>query len=1171
VNSSSAENSEEAPVKGRDAVAAVAFMPRGEDSEDRFTRIATFRAFRLNKQSMAATTLLSRYLAGALLVLASEGYAQNESLKDWQNPRLTGINNLSPHATMVICPDAKTALKIGPVSNAQRAKSPFYRSLNGQWKYHYSTNHSARVPDFWQPGFNDQAWPTIPVPCNVEMEGYGIPIYVNIQYPWPKPWQPPLVPENDLNNTVNSYRRTFTVPKEWSGRRVLLTFDGVNSFCQVWVNGQKVGMGKDSRTPVEFDITPFLAHGENLLAVENFRWCDGSYLEDQDFWRMSGIFRDVYLWSPPEVHIRDFEVKTSLDAQYRDAALNVSLEITNYTASPTAVSVEAILLDPDGRELKGMGRPQASRVEAGGKTSVTISAPAPNPLKWTAETPHLYKLLLTLKDVRNRVLEVIPANVDFRKVEIKDGSLLVNGQRILIKGVNRHEIDPDRGQAITLGGMIRDIRVMKQHNINAVRTSHYPNQIAWYDLCDRYGLYLVDEANIESHGMGYGKESLANFPEWQEAHLNRTIRAVERDKNHPSIIIWSLGNEAGNGPNFMATYDWIKQRDPSRPVQYERAGFARNTDIYCPMYPKPSLLRQYADGESVDGDWGRDFILGPEPKRARPLILCEYSHAMGNSSGNMWLYWDLFYSKPYLQGGFIWDWVDQGLRQPIRRNAARTVSQPVKGKPTFWAFGGDFGPPGTPSDQNFVCNGLVTPDRRPHPGLLQVRHIYQYVHCKPADLSKRIAGTVGPAFPFGDKLVRWPLPRLVEVKNWFDFINLKDIAVVGWRLTRDGKELQKGEVPAPDLAPRTTAQLAIPVRRFTPEPGAEYFLEVSFRLKQDESWAKRGHEIAWDQFKLPDAAPASALDTAALPALRLSQDAAQATVSGKDFTAAFDKRAGTLSSLKFKGTPLIESPPRPDFWRAPTDNDRGRDMAKSQGIWRKAHEGAEVKGFRAEEKDSTVIVRISSRLPKVEAYWNTTYIIYPTGDIAVDSEFSPGKADLPKLPRLGTQLVMPAGFERISWLGPGPQETYCDRKDARIGLYSRTVSEQFFYDYVEPGESGNKVDVRWVALANAKGVGLLAVGQPLLSVNALHHTTDDLEAAEHPFELPKRDIVVVNLDCRQQGLGGDDSWGAWPHEQFLIPCQAQRYSFRLRPFRVSGMTDQAVARTAEDLARQALP
>lgn len=559
------------------------------------------------------------------------GAAAAPELKDWQNPRLAGVNNLAPRATMVICPDAKTALKIGPVSNAERVKSPFYRSLNGQWKYHYASNHLARVPDFWKPEFDDSTWPTIPVPSNVEMHGHGIPIYVNVPYPWPKPWKPPFVPEDDPNNTVNSYRKTFTVPKAWSGRRVLLTFDGVNSMFYLWLNGQKVGLGKDSRTPVEFDLTPFLKPGENLLAIENFRWCDGSYLEDQDFWRLSGIFRDVYLWSPPDVHIRDFEVRTDLDAQYRDGKLSIAVTLENKTTQPAAVTVDAALLNATGKEV-AKPRIQMRVAPDGSGGQAAISQSIPNPLKWTAETPDLYKLLLTLKDSSGKVLEVIPVNVGFRKVEITDGDLLVNGQRILIKGVNRHEHDPDHGQVVSVESMIEDILVMKRHNINAVRTSHYPNQPAWYDLCDRYGLYVIDEANIESHGMGYGKESLANFPEWLDVHLDRTIRMVERDKNHPSVIIWSLGNEAGNGPNFMATYDWIKQRDADRPVHYERAGFDRNTDIYCPMYPRPEELRRYAAGEAFEAEW--KFSIGAEAKRSRPYIMCEYAHAMGNSSGN---------------------------------------------------------------------------------------------------------------------------------------------------------------------------------------------------------------------------------------------------------------------------------------------------------------------------------------------------------------------------------------------------------------------------------------------------------------------------------------------------------------------------------------------------------
>jgi len=1246
----------------------------------------------------------------AALSLAPTAFAAaDRPLADWENPRLTGLNNLPMHATAVVCPDERIARRIEYAGNAERVKSPFYRSLNGEWKYRYGKNHSERVPNFWEPGFDDSRWGKIPVPANVEKHGYGIPIYVNISYPWAKPWTPPFVPPDDPNNTVNSYRRTFSVPRDWDGRHVLLSFDGVNSFFYVWVNGQRVGMGKDSRTAVHFDVTPFLKPGENLLAVENLRWCDGSYLEDQDFWRMSGIFRDVYLWSPPNLHIRDFTVRTDLDAQYRDATLGLAVTVQNAGKNAATVTVEGKLLDAAGKVVC------APRIKlespAGGEYEAAISTSVPNPLKWTAETPNLYKLLLTLKDAAGKTLEVIPVNVGFREVEIKDGNLLVNGQRILAKGVNRHEIDPDRGQAITVEGMIKDLEVMKQHNINWVRCAHYPNLPAWYDLCDRYGIYLVDEANIESHGMGYGKESLANFPEWLDAHLNRTMRMFERDKNHPSVIIWSLGNEAGDGPNFVATSKWLHERDATRPVHYEGAGTAAHTDIVCPMYPDPKALARYAS----------------QPQ-TRPYIMCEYSHAMGNSSGNMWLYWELIYNQPHLQGGAIWDWVDQGQRKPvppvvtvasrgevkvacpvtrvteadglligvvrvpdapqlnlagpltleawvkpsparghssfitkgdtqwglqqvaqglqffvydanqapnwvsvtaplpadwndrwhqvagvfdgrelrlyadgkllgtqafsgqINRNSypvmiganaqepGREVAGLIRearifnraltpaelgtrtdrglvlgvdhretkqtkrdGPPTFWAFGGDYGPSGTPSDQNFCCNGLVTPERQPHPGLLEVSHIYQYVHCKPLDLAA----------------------RSVEVKNWYDFLNLKDIARFEWRVTADGKELQKGTLPTPDLAPRATATVTVPVKPFKPEPGVEYFLELSFRLDRDTLWAKKGHELAWDQFKLPDAAPAPVVATDLLPPLGVSLQATTIAVAGKDFVATFDKQAGTLGSLKFKDVELIASPLRPDFWRAPTDNDRGRNMANSQGVWRNAHDGAKLLSFNFSPQSDGRAVAVSARfeLPKVGAQWETRYVVFGNGEIEVTASFAPGRTNLAKLPRLGMQMVMPAGFERITWLGPGPQETYSDRKDARVGRYEGTVSEQFYRDYVEPGETGNKVDVRWAALTGKRGVGLLAIGQPLLSVNALHHTTDDLQSAEHPFELPQRDITVLNLDFQQQGVGGDDSWGAWPHDEFMLPAKDYSYSFRLRPF-ASGENPEQLARLA---------
>jgi len=1027
---------------------------------------------------------------------------------DWANPRLTGVNNLPPHATMVICPDVATAMRIEYAANDQRVRSSFYRSLNGQWKYRYAKNHTERIADFWQTDFNDRDWGLIPVPSNVEIHGHGVPIYVNVSYPWRRPWRPPYVPEDDRNNTINYYRRTFELPKEWAGRRVLITFDGVNSFFYLWVNGQKVGMGKDSRTPVEFDITPFVRPGTNLIAVENLRWCDGSYLEDQDFWRLSGIFRDVYIWSPGSVHIRDFEVRADLDPDYRDAELTVKLQVQNTADTEALGMVEARLLSPTGKLV--VAPDMKISVPAGSESQISISTYVTNPLKWTAETPHLYKLLLVLSDQKGRVLEVIPVNVGFREVEIRGGHLLVNGQKVLFKGVNRHEIDPDRGQAITVEGMIKDIRLMKQFNINAVRTCHYPNQPAWYDLCDRYGIYLIDEANIESHGMGYGERSLAKDPVWLDAHMDRTIRMVERDKNHPSVVIWSLGNEGGDGPNFEATSAWIHKRDPSRPVHYERAELRPHTDIVCPMYPSPDSLARYAS-----------------QTQTRPYIMCEYSHAMGNSSGNMWLYWEQIYSKPHLQGGFIWDWVDQALRQPIGRKGE--LFEPVKkGQPYFWAFGGDFGPRGTPSDDNFCCNGLVSPDRRPHPGLYEVKHIYQYIHCRPLDLAK----------------------PTIEVKNWFDFLNLRDVVELHWSVTAEGRLLQQGVLPGPDLAPRATAEIAIPVRPIKVRPGVEYFLDLSFRLKADTPWARKGHEVAWDQFRLPDYAPPQGLDPSAMPGLDVNESETKVVIKGSNFEAVFDKQAGTLASWRYKKTELIHEPLRPDFWRAPTDNDRGRGMVRDQGIWRKAHEGAKVKSVRVGSypRSRAAAVTIVTELPAVEATWETTYTVYGRGDIAVSARFIPAKTDLPYIPRLGMRMILPPGFERIEWLGRGPHETYCDRKDARVGLYRGTVTEQFCWDYTEPGESGNKVDVRWVALSNRNGIGLLAVAQPLLSVNALHYTADDLQGPSHPHQLPKRDITVLNLDLMQQGVGGDNSWGAWPHRQFLIPVREYTYRFCLRPF-----------------------
>jgi beta-galactosidase len=716
--------------------------------------------------------------------------------------------------------------------------------------------------------------------------------------------------------------------------------------------------------------------------------------------------------------------------------------------------------------------------------------------------------------------------VGFREVEIKDGNLLVNGRRVLIKGVNRNEIDPDLGQVMTHERMVQDIVMMKQYNINTVRTSHYPNVPAWYDLCDQYGLYLINEANIECHGMMKADDPLAKKPDWLAAHMDRTVRMVERDKNHPSVILWSLGNEAGDGPAFEATYAWIKQRDPSRPVQYEKAKSEPHTDIICPMYPSVEVMEKYSN-----------------TPQSRPFIMCEYAHAKGNSTGGLWDYWEPIYAlKPNIQGGCIWDWADQALRQPVNRPDRLRFWPAQPGDKTFWAMGGEIGPEDVPENGDSSCDGLVTPDREPHPGLLEVKHVYQYIRTKPAD----------------------PAARTVEVKNWYDFTNLKDVAKIEWKLTGDGKLLQSGDLPTLDLAPYATGALTVPVQPFKPAPGVEYFLELSFRLSHDTPWAKAGHELAWDQFKLPDAAPAIAVDLSGSGLLNMDSTADNVTVTGKGFVATFDQKNGTLTSWIFNGTELIQSPLHPDFWRAATDNDRGRKMEREQIIWKTAINDSVLKSFDVKQTAPNQVVLVATQsLPSVKAEWQTTYTVMGNGEIAVTAQFSPSDSKLPVLPRLGMQMVMPAGFDRIEWFGPGPQETYVDRKIAKVGLYRGTVREQFYADYVITGESGNKVDVRWAALTNDKGIGLLAIGAPFLSLNALHHTTEDLEKAGYAYKLPSRDITVLNLDWKSQGLGGDTNWGAkaWPRERYQIPPVAQSYSFRLRPI-AAGDDIAAAAREA---------
>jgi beta-galactosidase len=1028
--------------------------------------------------------LTSGLMAGGLVVvLLSTGYAT--AAVEWLDPQVNGINKLDPHSSLMPYPDAATALK------ATRQASPFHQSLNGKWKFNWVPKPADRPVDFFKPEFDVSAWKEIIVPSNWQMQGYDIPIYTNIRYPFPA--NPPMIPED--RNPVGSYRTEFSVPDGWKDRKIFIVFDGVNSAFYLWLNGQKVGYSEDSRTPAEFDITSLLKPGKNILAAEVYRWCDGSYLEDQDFWRMAGIFRDVYLYSAPKVHVRDFYVRADLDEQYKDAVLKIRSKVRNYGDAAGDYTVEAALVNLDGSPVNpavSMSGKTGS-IAAGKENVLELEAKVVDPKKWTAETPNRYRVLITLKDAVGKVVEVQQCAFGFRKVEIKNAQLMVNGVAIYVKGVNRHEHDPILGQAITVESMITDIKLMKQNNINTVRTCHYPDHYRWYELCDEYGLYLIDEANVESHGMGYGDKSLAKDPTWMKAHMERNINMVERDKNHPSIIIWSYGNEAGDGVNFEAVGKWIKENEPTRPRQYEQAGLKSHTDIYCPMYARIEQIVAYAKG-----------------KPDRPLILCEYEHAMGNSEGNFQDYWDAIEAYPALQGGCIWDWVDQGI-----------LKVDDKGR-RWYAYGGDFGD--TPNDDNFCCNGLIQADRKPNPHLTEVKKVYQYVKVTPVDL----------------------LTGKVKVRNKYAFVTL-DFLDVFWELAEDGQVIQKGALPRLTLAAGKEQELTIPFTKPQLKAGREYWLKVGFTLGDTTLWADKGHLLAWDQYQVPFAVDAmAAVATGSMAPLKVQDQSDSIKIVGKDFSVVVGKASGSLESYQFKGKERIAKPLIPNFWRALTDNDDGNKAIDRQGVWKTAGPNRKVGNVRVvSTTDTMVMITADSILPAGNSDWRNTYIVYGNGDVVVASNFTPG-GKLPELQRLGLQGAIGKEYDTMTWYGRGPQENYWDRfTGAAVGQYSGKV-EDLDHDYVKPQENGNRIDIRWVAWTNAAGEGLMAVGLPLLSVSSWTYTQDNLEKAMHINNLPREDFITINLDYKQTGVGGDDSWGARPHKQYTLWPQNYSYMFCLR-------------------------
>jgi beta-galactosidase len=1022
-------------------------------------------------------------MTGLFTVLALTAGAQ--TFQEWRNPEINAVNRAPMHTNYFAFENADAARK------AVKEQSANYMTLNGTWKFNWVKDADSRPTDFWKTGFNDKGWDDLQVPAVWELNGYGDPIYVNVGYAWRNQFKnnPPEVPTE--NNHVGSYRREITVPASWSGKDIIAHFGSVTSNMYLWVNGRFVGYSEDSKLEAEFDLTPYLKPGQkNLIAFQVFRWCDGTYLEDQDFFRFSGVGRDCFLYARNKKRIQDIRVTPDLDAAYQNGSLAINLQ------------------------LKGSGRVDLELVDAQGKQVATATATKPslvtmnveNPKKWSAETPYLYTLRASMQGSN----EVIPVKVGFRKIELKGDQILVNGKAVLFKGADRHELDPDGGYVVSPERMIQDIQIMKQFNINAVRTCHYPDNNLWYDLCDQYGIYVVAEANVESHGMGYGDQTLAKNPKYKLAHMERNQRNVQRGFNHPSIIFWSLGNEAGDGPNFEQCYKWIKAEDPSRACQYEQARQQDHTDIFCPMYYGYEGMEKY--GQRTDA--------------TKPLIQCEYAHAMGNSEGGFKEYWDIIRKYPNLQGGFIWDFVDQSVRW--------------KGKDgvQIYAYGGDFNRFDA-SDNNFCDNGLISPDRVPNPHMYEVGHFYQNIWTTPADLSK---GEVN-----------------VYNENFF-----RDLSAyyLEWEVLANGKAVRTGRIDDLKVAPQETAKVALNIGKTC--TCKEWLLNVTYKLKNREGLLPAGHAVAKNQlvlnaYKAPamNLKNAESTNVATVVPQIIDNQYHYLIVKGNNFVAEFGKQNGFLSKYAVNGLEMLKEGAAltPNFWRAPTDNDYGAGLQNRYAAWKNPE--LKLVSLTSKTENDQVVVNAEYDMKDVSAKLYLTYVINNAGAIKVTQKMTADKnAKVSPMFRFGMQMQMPKSFEAIEYYDRGPLENYSDRNHCTdLGIYRQSVDEQF-YSYIRPQETGTKTDIRWWKQLNAGGNGLKVVGDAPFSASALHYTICSLDDGaqkdqRHSPEVKKADLTNLCIDKAQMGLGCVNSWGAMPLPQYMLPYGDYEFTFILTPVKHS--------------------
>ena len=1017
---------------------------------------------------------------------------------DWENLKVLQIHTEPPHAHFIPGSNREEAL-----DNRMESAS-LVKVLSGKkWKFRYSKNPASRPIGFFKPEFNVKNWDMISVPGNWEFQGYGTPHYTDTAYPFPP--DPPRIPHD--NNPVGSYRTRFHLDNGMvRDRSIFIHFGGVRSAFYLWINGHQVGYSQGSKTPAEFNITPYVRAGENILAVEVYRFSDGSYLESQDYWKISGIERDVYVYSIPEFHIVDFSFSSDLNALLNRAIVNISVDLRNLSrVSEKDYRVKADILTPEGKPVFSTWLPHSGgKVKPGERITLKIESPFENPRLWSAEKPNLYTLMITLYR-RGKAIEYTSTGIGFRKIEIRNGQLLLNHEPILIRGVNRHEHDARTGRAITESGMIQDIRLMKRNNINAVRTSHYPNHPRWYELCDRFGLYVVDEANIESHGMGYEPDkALANQPEWREAFLNRTIRMVERDKNHPSILIWSLGNESGKGPNFQATYQWIKKRDHTRPVQSEDAGLATYTDIYCPMYARIGKLTEYA-----------------RLARKRPLILCEYAHAMGNSVGNLKDYWDVIHAYSHLQGGFIWDWVDQGIE---RRTAT--------GKPYF-LYGGDFND--APNDRNFCINGLVGPDRGIHPHIHEVRKVYQPFRIKPVSLNEGI----------------------FSISNQYCFTPFSEFELF-WEIIRNGESIRVSGPITPSVPPGATELIRVPLNTIRLAHGNEYFINFSVRRKVATPILPEGFEVAREQILLSSPGPARMEKS--LPSgknfPRLQEESDQYRITTATAVIGIGKKDGKIQSYRIGGEEILKRPPFVNFWRAPTDNDFGNGMPKRCALWKNAPKTFNLIRMDTRKDPEGHWMEIDSHYESepLKASLILCYRILPDGKIHFTARFNTLRNDLPEIPRFGLRFQFIRKFDRCTWYGRGPFENYCDRNSAAfIGRYNRLISEMGTA-YIRPQENGHRTDTRYLVITAPPHLNLRFDSHQLFGFNLLHNPIEDFDPGpekrnRHTIDILERDVTELCIDLKQMGVGGDTSWGARPHPEYQLTGNHFYFSFSMDPDR----------------------